>query len=153
MTSADALPPAEAVSAARVVTADVLRSTPEGPRLIGSSCAGCGAVTFPAQASCPRCTGTDTAEHLLRSTGPLWSFTVQGFAPKSPYLAADGPPAPFGVGYVDLGEVIVESRLVACSPDELRIGMAMELVVVPFHTSESGEQQLTYAFAPGSEQQ
>lgn len=134
----------------RVVTADVLRSTPDGPRLIGSACAGCGAVTFPAQASCPRCTGTDTAEHLLPPAGTLWSFTIQGFAPKTPYLAADGPAAPFGVGYVDLGEVIVESRLVATSADELRIGMAMELVVVPFHTSASGADQLTYAFKGAS---
>jgi uncharacterized OB-fold protein len=130
----------------RVVTADVLRDTSEGPRLIGSACGGCGAVAFPAQASCPRCTGTGTAERLLPPTGTLWTFTIQGFPPKTPYLAADGPVAPFGVGYVDLGEVIVESRLVASSADELRIGMAMELVVVPFHTSADGEEQLTYAF-------
>ncbi len=131
----------------RVVTADVLRDTPEGPRLVGSACAACGAVAFPAQASCPRCTGTDTAERLLAPTGTLWTLTVQRFPPKTPYLAADGPVAPFGVGYVDLGEVIVESRLVASSADELRIGMAVELVVVPFHTRPTARQQLTYAFS------
>lgn len=135
------------MNAGRLVTADVLRSTTDGPRLVGSVCRECGAVTFPAQVSCPRCTGLDTAEHLLAPSGTLWSFTIQGFPPKSPYLAADGPVAPFGVGYIDLGEVLVESRLVATAADELRIGMAMELVVVPFHTAADGEPQLTYAFA------
>jgi uncharacterized OB-fold protein len=138
----------ETVPGGNLVTAEVVRSAPDGPRLAGSRCAACAAVTFPAQASCPCCTGTDTAELLLPRTGTLWSFTVQAFAPKSPYLAADGPPAPFGVGYVDLGEVLVEARLVATSAEELALGMAMELVVVPFAVSATGVPQLTHAFAP-----
>jgi uncharacterized OB-fold protein len=46
----------------------------------------------------------------LARTGTLWTYTVQGFRPKSPY---DGPEefSPYAVGYVDLGEVLVESRL------------------------------------------
>lgn len=133
----------------RLVTAEVLRETPEGPRLVGSRCRGCGAVTFPAQQSCPRCAGDATEEHPLAPTGTLWGFTIQGFPPKEPYLAAAAPFRPFGVGYVNLAdEVLVESRLEAGSPEQLRIGMPMTLVVVPFHVSESGEQQLTYAFAP-----
>jgi uncharacterized OB-fold protein len=137
----------EPVPGGNLVTAEVVRSTPDGPRLAGSRCAGCAAVTFPPQASCPRCAGTDTAEQLLPPTGTLWSFTVQGFPPKAPYLGADGPPAPFGVGYVDLGEVLVEARLVATSAAELALGMAVELVVVPFAVSATGEPQLTHAFA------
>jgi uncharacterized protein len=130
-----------------LVTAEVMRSEPDGLRLLGSRCAACAAVAFPAQQSCPRCAGVDTAEHLLASTGTLWGFTIQAFPPKSPYLAADAPAAAFGVGYVDLGDVLVESRLVATSADELAIGMEMELVVVPFHVTAAGETKLTYAFA------
>ncbi len=133
----------------RLVPADVLRETSEGPRLAGSRCQDCGAVAFPAQRSCPRCTGEATEEHLLATAGTLWGFTIQGFPPKEPYLAAAAPFRPFGVGYVNLAdEVLVESRLEATAPDQLRIGMPMHLVVVPFHVTESGEQQLTYAFAP-----
>lgn len=150
MSPADA-PLTAAVVPGNLVTAEVLRSTPDGPRLAGSRCAACAAVAFPAQASCPRCAGVDTAEHLLAPTGTLWGFTIQAFAPKSPYLAADAPAAPFGVGYVDLGEVLVEARLVATTAEELAIGMAMELVVVPFHVTDTGEAQLTYAFAPAEE--
>jgi uncharacterized OB-fold protein len=134
--------------AGKLVTADVLQQTPDGPRLVGSRCRECDAVTFPAQRSCPRCASEATDEHLLASTGTLWGFTIQGFAPKSPYLAADAPFTPYGVGYVELaGEVLVEARIVATSPEELHVGMPLRLVVVPFHTSESGEQLLTYAFA------
>jgi len=139
--------------ASRLVTADVVRKTPDGPRLVGSRCADCGAVTFPAQRSCPRCAGESTAEHLLAATGTLWGFTIQGFPPKEPYPAAHAPFEPFGVGYVNLAdEVLVETRIQATSPEELRIGMPMELVIVPFHTSETGEQYLTYAFAPVTQQ-
>jgi uncharacterized OB-fold protein len=132
----------------QLVTADVLQETADGPRLVGSRCRDCAAVTFPAQGSCPRCAGQATDEHLLAATGTLWGFTIQGFPPKKPFLAADAPFTPYGVGYVELaGEVLVEARIVATSPDELRVGMPLRLVVVPFHTSETGEQQLTYAFA------
>ncbi|MGY1739434.1 MULTISPECIES: Zn-ribbon domain-containing OB-fold protein [unclassified Blastococcus] len=135
--------------AQRLVPAQVVREGPDGPRLVGSRCGDCAAVAFPAQRSCPRCTGEATEEHLLAPSGTLWGFTVQGFPPKEPYLAAAAPFRPFGVGYVDLaGEVLVESRLQATSPDDLRIGMPMDLVVVPFHVTDAGEELLTYAFAP-----
>ena len=131
----------------QLVTADVLQETADGPRLVGSRCRDCAAVTFPAQGSCPRCAGQATDEHLLAATGTLWGFTIQGFPPKKPFLAADAPFTPYGVGYVELaGEVLVEARIVATSPDELRVGMPLRLVVVPFHTSETGEELLTYAF-------
>jgi uncharacterized OB-fold protein len=143
--------PTDAAVSGKLVTVDVLRSTPDGPRLAGSRCTACAAVAFPAQVSCPRCAGVDTTEHLLAPTGTLWGFTIQAFAPKSPYLAADGPPAPFGVGYVDLGEVLVEARLVATTAEELAVGTEMELVVAPFHVTDAGEPLLSYAFAPVAE--
>jgi uncharacterized OB-fold protein len=115
------------------------------PRLIGSACRQCGIVTFPAQASCPACTSVAVEERLLSRTGTLYSWTVQGFRPKAPYA---GPEKfqPYGVGYVELpGEVRVEARLTVADPDRLRIGMPMELVIVPF-----GER-MTYAFAPAAD--
>ena len=44
---------------ARVPVAEGVFTWPsDDPRLIGSRCAACGIVTFPAQASCPRCAST-----------------------------------------------------------------------------------------------
>jgi uncharacterized OB-fold protein len=99
-------------------------------------------VTFPAQRSCPRCTSVDVEERLLERTGTLYTWTVQGFRPKPPYA---GPEEfePYGVGYVELpGEVRVEARLTVADPDRLRIGLPVELVIVPFG------DKVTYAFAP-----
>lgn len=114
------------------------------PRLIGGICADCAAVAFPRPPSCSRCTSDRIDEHFLARTGTLWSWTVQRFAPKEPFIGS-GPFEPYGVGYVELGgEVIVESRLTTADPDQLEIGQTMELVIVPF------ERTLTFAFAPAA---
>ena len=118
------------------------------PRLIGSECARCGAVAFPKQASCPRCTSLEVAERLLARRGTLWSWTIQCFAPKSPPYAGDPDTfRPYGVGYVELpGEVRVEARLTEADPRCLRIGLPMELTLAPAPGGAT-----TYAFRPVKE--
>jgi uncharacterized protein len=107
------------------------------PRLIGSQCERCGTVTFPRQGSCPRCTAEDVRERLLSPRGTLWTWTVQCFEPKSP---------PYAGGYVELpGEVRVEARLTDVGPEELEIGMPMELTLIP---APGGSGALTFAFRP-----
>jgi uncharacterized OB-fold protein len=122
----------------------------DAPQLIGSRCSACGIVTFPAQDSCPRCASTEMAEHLLATRGTLWAWTTQDFPPPSPPFAGASGKAfvPFGVGYVDLGDVKVETRLTESAPDRLHTGMAMELVVVPFRTDDDGNEVVTFAFRP-----
>jgi|SRR6266508_3068193 len=123
---------------------------PEAPRLIGSECAACGAVTFPRQRSCPRCTSLDVRDRLLAREGTLWSWTIQCFPPKSPpYAVAAGEDfEPYGVGYVELpGEVRVEARLTVADPERLRIGMPMELTLIPAPGREASGV-VTYAFRP-----
>ena len=128
----------------------------EQPELIGSRCEKCGAKTFPAQGHCPRCASTSMTEVLLSRTGSLWTWTIQGFRPKSPpYKGDDSDPfEPFGVGYVDLdGELLVEARLTENDSERLAIGAAMELVIVPLYREEDGTDVLTYAFRPVEEGQ
>ncbi len=120
------------------------------PQLIGSRCTECGIVTFPAQASCPRCPSTEMAEHVLPRRGHLWAWTTQEFPPPAPPYA--GPTGadfvPFGVGYIDLGgEVKVEAHLTEADPAALATGMEMELVVVPFGERD-GDEVVTFAFRP-----
>ena len=120
----------------------------ESPRLVGGACTDCGTTTFPRQASCPNCTGSQIEERLLPSTGTLWTFTVQSFRPKPPYA---GPEEfePYGVGYVVLSDqVLVESRLTEHRPDQLAIGARMELVIMPFRREENGDEVVTFAFRP-----
>jgi uncharacterized OB-fold protein len=131
----------------RPVADDLYVETDGLPVLVGSRCPHCATTTFPQQAGCPRCTLWEMAPHALPRTGTLWSFTVQGFEPKAPYR---GPSAftPYGVGYVDLGDVIVESRLTESDPTRLRIGMPVTLVLETLRTDDQGTDVLTFAFAP-----
>jgi uncharacterized OB-fold protein len=117
------------------------------PVLVGSRCPHCATTTFPQQGGCPSCTRWDMTPCELPRTGTLWSFTVQGFEPKPPY---QGPPSftPYGVGYVDLGDVIVESRLTESDPARLRIGMAVSLVLETLRSDPDGTEVLTFAFTP-----
>lgn len=77
---------------------------------------------------------------------------MQGFPPKAPPYAGDADPktfVPFGVGYVELpGQVKVEARLTEADPAKLRIGMEMEMVIIPLHVDEIGQEVVTFAFAP-----
>jgi uncharacterized protein len=123
----------------------------DDPQLIGSRCGECGIATFPAQDSCPRCSSTAMAKHLLPRRGSLWAWTTQDFPPPSPPYAGPTGNAfvPFAVGYVELpGEVKVETRLTVADPQRLKHGMEMELVVVPFRTDEKGNEVVTFAFRP-----
>lgn len=127
------------------------------PKLVGSRCVACGVVTFPRAASCSRCTGTTMERSELPTRGRLWSWTVQGFLPKNPPYAGKETPQtfrPYGVGYIQLDTpgngdgVIVESRLTESDGSRLKIGMEMELTLIPFTTDEAGNDIITFAFAP-----
>jgi uncharacterized OB-fold protein len=130
---------------------DVFTWPADDPQLIGSKCPQCGAVTFPQQGTCPRCGSGEMARHLLPREGTLWTFTTQDFLPKEPYASGETVETftPYGVGMVQLGdEVRVESRLTEADPEVLRIGMEMELVIVPFRVDEDGTEIMTFAFRP-----
>lgn len=122
------------------------------PRLIGGQCCQCSAVSFPLKSSCPRCCGQEVAPLELERRGTLWTWTVQEFAPKSPPYASGEAPgqfAPFGIGYVELpGQVRVEARLTVSDPQQLRIGMPMELAIVPLRREANGDEIMTFAFRP-----
>jgi uncharacterized OB-fold protein len=131
-----------------VAVADgLLDGSAEAPELIGSECVRCGVVAFPRQASCAACTSSDVCERRLARRGTLWTWTIQCFPPKSPpYAGAPDEFEPFGVGYIELpGEVRVEGRLTVSDPEQLRIGMPMELVLLP---APGGDGALTYGFRP-----
>ncbi|MDH3706451.1 MAG: Zn-ribbon domain-containing OB-fold protein [Acidimicrobiia bacterium] len=134
------------------VAEGVFIETDNGPALLGSRCRQCGNHMFPTQDGCPRCTSTDTETVELARQGTLWTWTVQGFAPKAPPYAGDVDNfEPFGVGYVELpDQVKVEARLTEADPDKLEIGMEMELVTVPLRTDDDGNEVVTFAFAPAT---
>jgi uncharacterized protein len=137
--------------AQRSVAEGLFESADDGPRLIGTACEVCEHITFPVQDACPRCGSTQVTTRPLSSTGTLWTWTRQRFQPKNPPYIGREPAAefePYGVGYIELPEGRIEARLVGVPDQELRIGMPMELTVVPFATDEDGTEIVTYAFRP-----
>ena len=120
-------------------------------QLIGSQCGDCGATTFPSQSRCPRCSRANMSELPLPRRGTLVSWTTQGFVPVVPFAGdATGESfTPFGVGLVQLGDVVrVEARLTESDPAKLRFGMDVELAIVPFYVDDDGNEIMTFAFAP-----
>lgn len=134
------------------VTEGIFTWPADEPRLIASRCVECGNHMFPTQRGCPKCSGDETEEVELGRTGTLWTWTVQGYPPKAPPFAGNADPdtfQPFGVGYVEIdGVVKVESRLTLADPDQLEIGMEMEMVLDPLFVNDDGDEVVTFAFAP-----
>ena len=122
------------------------------PQLIGSRCAACGIVTFPAQDSCPRCASTDDGGAPARAARPAVGVDDAGLpAAVAAVRRADRQ----GLRAVRRratsscpGEVKVETRLTESDPDVLAPGMEMELVLVPFRTDDDGNEVVTFAFRP-----
>ncbi len=136
----------ESAAVSRLVDESLFVAEAPQPTLRGGECGACATTTFPHQDSCPRCGGVRVSPVSLPRSGRLWSFTVQAFEPKPPYRGAE-PFEPYGVGYVDLGPVIVEARLTESDSSRLAIGASVELTLVPAFADEDGTSVLTYAFA------
>jgi uncharacterized OB-fold protein len=138
----------------RCVAENLFEWPSEEPRLRATRCDSCAFVSFPAQDTCPSCGGDAVTPTELSRRGTLWTWTRQRFQPKNPpYLGRE--PAnefqPYGVGFIELPEGRIEARLAGGIDQELRIGMPMELTVVPFTNDEDGTEVLTYAFRPVEE--
>lgn len=135
----------------RPIAPDVFTWPADEPHLLGSRCDGCGTVAFPAQDGCPKCGRTGMARVELGRRGTLWTWTTQDFLPKSPYAGPETEAdfAGYLVGYVELPDgVRVITRLVDVDRGAVEIGMAMELVIVPFTVDPDGTEVLAYAFRP-----
>ena len=140
------------MSKLKLASPNLIRFEGETPHLIGSRCDECGEVYFPATDSCTRCTATRMSSFDLGRHGTLWSWTIQGFLPKAPYDSGETPETfqPYGVGYVEMESGIkVESRLTLADEAQLRIGMPLELTLIPYRTSSDGEVH-TFAFRPST---
>lgn len=121
----------------------------DNPQLIGSRCDACGATLFPVQQRCPKCSGGEMSEVLLPRRGTLVAWTTQGFPPGPPYKGPSGKDfVPFGVGLVQLEDVIRVERLTENDPAKLEFGMEVELTMVPFTSDDDGTEIVTFAFKP-----
>jgi uncharacterized protein len=112
-----------------------------------------GVVKFPAERPELFDANPDVQEDIepieLPTEGTLFTYTTQEFAPPLPYKGHRSPDKfrPYVVGFVELGDVLVESLIVGAAASDLRIGQRMVSTTTTFET-ETGESLLTYAFRP-----
>ena len=122
------------------------------PRLIGSRCRDCNTVYFPQTSFCrnPQCHLKQVERFLLPRRGILHSFTIQRYQPPSLFRIDDW--SPYAIGLIDLGDGLhVMAMLSGSGLDEIRIGMALRLVLEPLYTDTERGSVLTYKFAPDQE--
>lgn len=124
------------------VIAEGLFTHEDSPRLIGGRDRESGRIVFP----CP--TGDRFEPWPLKRQGTLWSFTIQRYRPKSPPYTGPEAFRPWPVGYVELAdETIVEARLTNVAFEDIHIGMALELTLVPLDP-DAADPVMTHAFQP-----
>jgi hypothetical protein len=123
------------------------RESPSGAELLGGKCKTCGKIIFPQQGICPRCFSDDAMEQVpLSHKGRLYSYTVVRQGLK-------GIEAPYALAFVDLPEgVRLFTQLTTSDPNELKLGMDVELVLGKVATASNGEEIISYRFRPVSKQ-
>lgn len=94
-------------------------------RLVYQHCERCGAAVFYLRTVCPVCTSEQLAVVAASGRGEIYSFTTQ-YRAAHPSFAAD---VPYTVVLVDLPEgVRVLADLVDCAPEDVRVGMPVEVL-------------------------
>ncbi|MFG2780580.1 OB-fold domain-containing protein [Streptomyces prunicolor] len=97
-------------------------------RLRVAECGSCAALIHPPQPVCRYCRGHDIGVRAVSGHATLIGFTVNH------RFALPGLPAPYVVAQVALEEdprVRLTTNAVQCTPDELELGMRMEVVFEP----------------------
>lgn len=114
------------------------------PHLLGSHCAVCGETFFPSQSLCTTCLQEGTlTETPLSNQGTIYSFTIV----ERDSLAPPGFKTPYAYGYIDLKEgVRVLSKIVDWTPETLKIGALVELVVEEINRNAEGEAVIGFRF-------
>lgn len=94
-------------------------------RLVVQRCARCGAMRFPPRELCTGCLSTDVDWAEVSGRGEIFSFNVM----HQVYHPAFAHEVPYAVVVVKLAEgPKMISNLIDCPPEEIRIGMPVEVV-------------------------
>ena len=112
--------------------------------LIGFKCSECEASVFGPAIFCQQCTSTDLVAVDLGDKGVLFSFTIVRIPPA-------GWPGdiPYVLGQVELPsgpQVLAE--VIDCEHDDLKIGMAVEMVLKAVPSENGGPDKAVYKWRP-----
>ncbi len=114
--------------------------------LIGMRCAECGIHVFGQAVFCQACSSASLEPADLSRTGTLYSYTIVRVPP-------DGWPGtvPYILGEVELPEgPHVLAEVIEVSPEDLKLDIAVRLVLQEVHPGNSGPTLMVYKWAPAA---
>jgi uncharacterized OB-fold protein len=125
--------------------------------LLGSLCPGCGTYAFPPRSGpCPnpRCDATELDLVALSTTGTVWSYTENHYAPPPPFVATD-PIEPYALAAVELareGMVVLGKVARGVGADDLHLGMTMRVGVDVLFTDDDGTDHVVWVWEPAGDE-
>ena len=106
--------------------------------LVGEVCPHCSAKLFPPRDVCPHCSGPAKTPFRFSGRGEVYSYSTMYSAPEGFEMSR-----PYAVALVKLVEgPMVTAQLTDISPDELYVGMPVEMVTRKVR--QDGEDGLVY---------
>ena len=117
--------------------------------LLGSHCQDCGIYVFGPATFCQGCTSSNLEAVELSQQGVLYSYTVVRVPP-----AGWPGPVPYFLGQVEVLEgPQVLAEVIDCQENDLKIGMPVELALLPITGNESDSEKVVYKWRPASAHQ
>ncbi len=118
------------------------------PQLIAGRCKMCGSVTFPKAAFCANPACEKKRENVdvinVSTTGTLWTFTTQIYAPPAPFRKE--PFSPYGIGMIDTKEGLRVLGILTTN-ENLSLGMKVEMTVGKLYEDDENEY-ITWMWKP-----
>lgn len=128
------------------LTGDLMNA--ESVRLSGSRCNACGIALFGERHRCENCSSPDLDHVSFATTGRIYTYTVQRYAPPQPH-SLPMPWQPRPIAWIDLddnGPRILGP--IACTPEEVLIGMAVQLDCQIGWKDGTGADVMAFGFIP-----
>jgi uncharacterized protein len=115
----------------------------DSPHLVAHECSNCKARFFDRRNACASCSQTSFHPVDIATEGVVRSFTIVT-------LAAPGVPVPFIAAIVDCGGTSVRGNLlnVDANPENVKLGMKVQLVTHVIGTDDNGTEAVGYGFTP-----
>ncbi len=110
--------------------------------LLTNRCERCGISFFPRRSKCISCLQEDKLVNTtLSKGGKLYTYSII-------YRGTPHFNVPYIVGYIDFEEegIRVFSQLAECKPEELEIGIKMELIFEEMNMREIEKRKIVYKF-------
>ncbi|HET8619196.1 MAG TPA: OB-fold domain-containing protein [Acidimicrobiales bacterium] len=115
----------------------------DDPHLRAAECTVCGARFFDRRNACAACGGQEFRTVRVSTQGEVRAFTIVS-------MAAPGIPVPFAAAVVDCDGTTVRGNIVGVepTPDNLRLGMKVELTTFPIGADGAGTEAVGFGFTP-----